>query len=115
MINKLILLFLIFSITSCGSIQVHDTKVCNVAGVLSAGLSCTKAVSGEKTEMTFEELVDMLEPTSERAGAVIIPFDDFVDLKQELESACVYIRCKKSDKKKLNKLINNLNNFLYKK
>ena len=56
MTSKLLWLFLIFSTVSCGTIKVHDTEVCNVAGVLSAGVSCTRAVTGIQTEKTFEEL-----------------------------------------------------------
>lgn len=108
--NKASLLFLTFSIlTSCGTIKIHDTKVCTVAGKLSAGANCTRAVSGQKAQITFEDLIDMLEPTEDHGPAVIIPMNDFVDLKTELESACVYLRCKKSDKKKLAKLIRNIN------
>lgn len=114
MTSKLLWLFLIFSITSCGSLKVHDTEVCSVAGVLSAGVSCTRAVSGVQTEKTFEELIEMLEPTPERGGAVVIPLNDFVDLKSTLEQACVYVRCSKTTKKKLNNVIKNLNNLLYK-
>lgn len=111
--NKASLLFLTFSIlTSCGTIKIHDTKVCTVAGKLSAGANCTKAVSGAKTQITFEELIDMLEPGENRGPAVVIPMNDFVDLKTELESACIYLRCKKSDKKKLQKLIANLNELI---
>ena len=50
MTSKLLWLFLIFSTVSCGTIKVHDTEVCNVAGVLSAGVSCTRAVTGIQTE-----------------------------------------------------------------
>lgn len=114
MTSKLLWLFITFSTVSCGSLKVHDTEVCNVAGVLSAGVSCTRAVSGVKTEKTFEELIDMLEPNEERGGAVVIPLNDFVDLKTTLEQACVYVRCKKSVKKKLNNVIQNLNNLIYK-
>lgn len=72
--------------------------------MLSAGVNCVSAVSGTKTQMSFEELVEMLEPTSERAGAVIIPFDDYIEIKKTIESACVYVRCKK----KSNKIIKNI-------
>jgi len=114
MTSKLLWLFIIFSTVSCGSLKVHDTEVCSVAGVLSAGVSCTRAVTGVKTEKTFEELIDMLEPNEERGGAVIIPLNDFVDLKTTLEQACVYVRCSKATKKKLNNVIKNINNLIYK-
>lgn len=84
-----------FLISSCKTIEIHDTKVCAVAGVLSAGVSCTKVISGVETEMTFEELVEMLEPTEERGGAVVIPLKDFIEMKGSLEEACVELKCKK--------------------
>lgn len=107
--NKLLWLFLTFNITSCGTIKIHDTEVCTVAGVLSAGVNCTKVVSGDKRELTFEELIEMLEPSEAHGPAVIIPLKDFIKLKEQLEQACVHLRCKKEVKKKLNLLVRNLN------
>lgn len=54
--------------------------------------------------MTFEELIDMLEPTSERAGAIIIPFDDYIEIKKTIEIACTLKKCKK----KFNNIIKNI-------
>jgi len=110
--NKLLWLFLTFSIVSCGTIKIHDTEVCTVAGVLSAGVNCTKVVSGDKRELTFEELIEMLEPSETHGPAVIIPLRDFIKLKEQLEQACVHLRCKKEVKKKLNLLVKNLNNLV---
>lgn len=86
---------LLFIASSCGSLTLKDTKACTVSGVLSAGVNCVSAVSGTKTQLTFEELIDMLEPNSERAGAVIIPFNDYIEIKKSIETACTYVRCKK--------------------
>jgi hypothetical protein len=99
---------LLFIASSC-TIAIKDTKACTVSGVLSAGVNCVNAVSGTKTQMSFEELVEMLEPTSERAGAVIIPFDDYIEIKKTIESACVYVRCKK----KSTKIIKNIESLFY--
>ena len=103
------LLSLCLTTFSCGNITIHDTKICTVSGVLSAGTSCVNAVSGIKTNQTFEELIESLEPTQERAGAVIIPMNDFIDLKTSLEQACVYVRC---SKKKLNMIIKNIEGLI---
>ncbi len=100
---------LLFTASSCGTVTLKDTKACTVSGVLSAGVNCVNAVSGTKTQLTFEELVDMLEPTSERAGAVIIPFDDYIEIKKTIESACVYVRCKK----KSTKIIKNIESLFH--
>lgn len=99
---------LLFIASSC-TVAIKDTKACTVSGVLSAGVNCVNAVSGTKTQMTFEELVDMLEPTSERAGAVIIPFDDYIEIKKTIESACAYVRCKK----KSTKIIKNIESLFH--
>lgn len=79
-----------------------------VSGIVSAGANCTRAVSGEKTQIAFDELLDMLEPNEERGPAAIIPLSDFVLLKETLEKACVELKCKKEEKKKLRALIQNL-------
>lgn len=96
----------------CGSISVHDTNACAVAGVLSAGADCITLLSGTKSSITFEELVEMLEPTSTRGGAIIVPLEDYVQLKTELEQACQYVRCNKATKKKLKTVLDNLNSLL---
>ena len=111
-LSKLSLLFLTFNITSCGTVKIHDTKICTVAGAMSAGANCTRAVSGERTQLNFEELVDMLLPTEAHGPAVIIPLNDFVDLKNELEQACVYLKCKKRERKKLESTMSNINKLL---
>lgn len=117
MISKVSLLFLTFSIlNSCGSLNIHDTKVCTTAGVVEAGANCTYAVTGVQTQLNFAEFIDMLEPSETHGPAVVIPLKDFVDLKNELEQACVYLKCKKasdkSHKKKLNNIIENINKFI---
>lgn len=113
MISKVSLLFLIFStLPSCGTIKIHDTLVCTTAGVVDAGANCTRAVSGVQTELNFEEFIDMLEPNESHGPAVVIPLNDFVDLKSEIEQACVYLKCTKKQLKIKKKIVDNLNNLI---
>lgn len=106
-------LFLTFSIlTSCGSITIHDSLGCTVSGKVEAGANCTKTVSGAKTQINFYELIDMLEPNDDHGPAVIIPLNDFIEIKKEIESACVYLRCSKSVKKKLNNILKNVHDLI---
>lgn len=88
---------LLFLTSSCGSITIHDSKVCTVSGKVLAGANCVTAVSGQKTQLDFDQLIDMLEPNEneERAGAVIIPFNDFIEIKKQIEIACTKLKCKK--------------------
>lgn len=93
--NLLILLSTIL-ISSCGSINIHDTKACSVAGMVSAGANCVTAITGVKSELSFDELIDLLE-----GGAIIVPVNDFVNMKGDLEAACVRTKCNKKVKKKI--------------
>lgn len=100
-LSTISLLGLLFIISSCGSVTIHDSKVCTVSGRVIAGANCVSAVSGTKTQLDFDQLIDMLEPSEaeDRAGAVIIPFNDFIEIKKQTEQACVYLRCKKKSLK----------------
>lgn len=97
---------LLFLISSCGSITLTDYKGCTVSGRVIAGANCVNTLSGVKTQLDFDGLMDMLEPNEaeERSGAIIIPFDDFIEIKKNTEIACQYIRCKK----KVKQIIKNL-------
>lgn len=113
MISKVSLLFLTLSIlNSCGTLRIPDALICTTPGVLEAGANCTRAVTGVQTQLTFEELIDMLEPSEDRGPAVIIPLNDFVDIKTELEKACVYMICTKKQKQSKKKIIDNINKLI---
>lgn len=101
---------------SCGSIEIKDTKHCAVAGVVSAGADCVTLVSGTTSSLTFDDLIDMLEPNEQRGGAIITPVDDFVELKKSLEKACVLLdnRCTKEIKKKIETANKNLKQIIKK-
>lgn len=99
---------------SCGSVKIKDTTHCAVAGIVAAGADCVTLISGTQTTLTFEQLIELLEPSSEHGGAIITPLDDFVSIKQELETACILLknRCTKEMKKKIALVNNNLNKII---
>lgn len=101
---------------ACGSVKIKDTKHCAVAGVVSAGADCVTLISGTQSSLTFDELIDMLEPNEQRGGAIITPVDDFVELKKELEVACILLkdRCSKEVKKKIETANKNLQTIIKK-
>lgn len=110
MTSKAILLFLTFSILSgCGNLKIHDSLICTTAGLVEAGANCTRAVSGIKTQISFDEFIEMLEPSESHGPAVIIPLDDFVEIKKIIEIACVYMKC---SKKKQKKILNNIEGII---
>jgi predicted ATP-grasp superfamily ATP-dependent carboligase len=98
------------TLSSCGSVTIHDSNVCAIAGVVSAGANCNTIISGIKTQLDEDELIKMLEPNKDRAGAIIIPAKDFVDIKTSLEQACVLLknRCTEEVKKNIKLISKNL-------
>jgi len=105
--------FLILILQSCGSVKLHDSRVCFVAGVVEAGADCATMLSSKKYSLDFDGLIDMLQPseTEKRGGAAIIPIDDFIEIKKTIEMACQYVKCKKSIK---NLYLKNINYLLEK-
>ena len=99
---------------SCGSVKIKDTNHCAVAGIVAAGADCVTLISGVQSSLTFEQLIEMLEPSKEHGGAIITPLDDFVSIKEELETACVLLksRCTKQIKKNLKLMNDNLNKII---
>ena len=86
-----------------------NIKICSVAGTVSAGADCAYTLSPETEEMNLDELIDFLEPTDKRAGAMIMSAKAFQKLKTEFEKACRMLsgRCKK-DLKKMNMYLERL-------
>lgn len=90
---------LLFIVSSCSSINVKDTKVCAVSGVITAGANCVYTVSKKREQLNLEQLIEMLEPNvkEKRGGAIIIPFKDYIDVKENIEIVCnlKMVKCKK--------------------
>lgn len=88
-------------LASCAEVKIRETRFCSVAGVLIAGMDCGYDLSDKTDSMTFDEMVEFLEPQPERpdpkdpnkmlparAGAMCQPADDWNHKKTVLEQAC---------------------------
>lgn len=52
------------ALSSC--MTVPNTTTCTAAGTMSAGLICAETLTDKTRELTFEEMIDMLEPQDAR-------------------------------------------------
>ena len=74
-----------------GCVTIPNTRQCQVSGVLDAGMICAENLTGIKSEMNLEQVIEFLEPQSlpsPRAGAICMSPDDFNAMKTALEQAC---------------------------
>jgi len=93
--NYLSLLGLITS--ACATIP--NTRVCTVAGSISAGMNCAYTLSKKTEEMTVDETFYFLEPRDSpaRSGAICMSAFDYAKFKNALEQSCHLLgsRCQK--------------------
>lgn len=96
------LLSLVFCVTALsGCVTIPNTRSCQVAGVLNAGMICAESLTDHTSDMTLSQAIDFLEPQAERpdpenpgktlparAGAICRSADDESKLKTALEEAC---------------------------
>src|SRR5689334_11961796 len=86
---------------SCAGVEIPNTRVCVVAGKLSAGGDCAYTGSATTEQMSFEEFVDFLEAREERpdpkdpakrlpakGAALCQSSEDWTRAKTALEQAC---------------------------
>lgn len=109
--GKLFAILLSGTLISCTSVVVPNTKMCVVAGVMIGGAQCAYSDPEDNRieNLSFEELVQLLEgtPASETAPAIeaalIIPAEDFKNLKTAMEQACQKLKaaCSKETRQKL--------------
>jgi len=83
-----------FLLIACQKLEIKNQKVCTVAGIIQAGANCATTLSGEKSEMTYEEFIYFLEPQSDRSGAMAQSADDYSETKVALEQACILLKNK---------------------
>lgn len=89
-------------LSSCSGlgITLPDTKVCAVAGRLTAGMDCANTISPETSELSFAQAVEFLEPQPEFTNAAGVHFpargaalcqsaEDWTKLKTVIEQACL--------------------------
>jgi hypothetical protein len=70
------------------AITVPNTRVCSIAGVISAGANCAWTLSEQTEEMTLDQFIEFLEPNDTRGGAICQSSDDWNKMKTALEQAC---------------------------
>lgn len=86
-----------FALTLSGCQQkIPNIKACSVAGLLSDGAECAWTLEDRTESLTLFQVIDMLEPKEDppRAGAIILPAEDFMKLKIFIEQACRRMPCK---------------------
>lgn len=87
--HLLILLALGTSLSLSGcKVEIEDTEECAVAGTMSAGMNCAWRISGQTREMTFEQMIEFLEPTDTRAGAICRSAEHARKQQTALKQAC---------------------------
>ena len=92
-IKNICLILCALGSSSC--ITVPNVKTCAVAGVLLAGADCAWTNTRTTSELSFNELIEMLEPKlcefegcTERAGAIFMSSEHYKRQKTALEKAC---------------------------
>jgi hypothetical protein len=88
------------ALSGCAT-TVPNTRVCAVAGVLTAGADCAHTLSDETESLTLEQFIDFLEPAPERPDPAhpgqVLPArgpamcqsaDDWGKAKTALEQLC---------------------------
>lgn len=94
-------LFLSLSLllTASCSVKIKDVKACATAGVFSAGADCVTSISGLRSELSFDEWLEFLEPqpekklpdgtvVPERGSAICVSSDDWTALKTAIMKLC---------------------------
>lgn len=89
-------------------VPIQDTKICSVAGVITAGADCHTTISDKPSEMTMQEFLYFLlpDPAKNKSGAICQSSEDYVAIKTSLEQACYLLkgRCTKEHKKMIENL-----------
>ena len=77
---------------------------------MSAGADCAWTLSPDIEEMDLDQFIDFLEPTDERAGAMVMSADHWGDIKTTIDQLCRKLenRCKKETRAKIKMLNKNL-------
>jgi len=77
-------------LSSCAKIKIKNTEVCSVAGFLQDGMICGNTLKPERRVMTFDEMVNFLEPNidTNKGAALCQSLEDWSSIKTSLEQAC---------------------------
>ncbi len=88
-------------LAASGCVTVSNTRVCSVAGQAQYGAICAETLTSKTYDLTFDQLIDMLEAQPERpdpdhpgqvlpahGAAIIQSSEDWGKNKTALEEAC---------------------------
>ncbi len=94
-------LLVLVSLSLSGCVKKQNTKICSVAGVLTAGMDCSYTLSDHQEEMDLKTSLEFLTPQPERpdplrpgkrlpprAGAICMSAEDWNKDATTLEQAC---------------------------
>lgn len=115
---KLLCLSLLASVSLSGCLIVKkNTKICSVAGTMTAGMDCAYTLSDDTEEMDLKTSLefltaqpkrpDPLDPTKmlpERAGAICQSAEDWNADATTLEQACKKANCSNDVKQNLDEI-----------
>jgi len=101
------LLSLSLLLNAC-TITLPNTRICAVAGTMSAGADCAYTLDGEPEEMNLDQWVNFLEPQLDpaRGAAICMSSADFSKIKTVIEQACKKLgtSCAKEMKEKISRV-----------
>lgn len=98
--NACLILLGLTWLASCAGIKIKDSKVCAVAGVMSAGMDCAHTLNDKTYEINLDETIAFLEPkdtvkdkngkivSQARGAAMCQSAADWNQQKTDLEEAC---------------------------
>lgn len=77
-------------VSSCGSIKIENAEVCSVKSFLQDGMFCAETLTQNKRELTFDEMVEFLEPNQDtmKGAALCMSLFQWNQMKTSLEQAC---------------------------
>lgn len=110
------------SLVNCTGLKIKDTKVCAVAGVMSAGMDCAHTLTPDTSSMLLDQTIEFLEPreaiknkkgqvvTPARGAAMCQSAADWNEMKTEMEEACKMLgdSCSLEIKEAIQSVTNNL-------
>jgi len=114
----LLALTLLVLLNSCGSIKIKNSEVCAVKSFLQDGMFCAETLTDKRRELTFEQMVDFLEPNvrTNKGAAFCTSAQHYIEQKTTLEQACALLedRCTVEIKQAIQGLERAANNTVYK-
>ena len=84
------------SLTVSCNVQIPNTEICSVSGILAGGAYCVNTLNNKTRVMTLTEFINFLQAdkATEKSAALCMANNDFRDLQIALEQACRKIGAK---------------------